>query len=191
MGSPFDPIVENIAQQDWLDSVAVPVQRIVEKVIAPGPIEDTLSGEFLGHPLHPALVALPIGSWLGVNVLDLTGGDGRAARRLLAFGNLAALASAAAGATDWRRTTGAARRIGLVHAVLNDAALALNLASSVSRRRDRRARGAVLSLAASGVTAASGWLGGHLAYTLGVGVRATESPALPLGDDAERGRAVG
>ena len=180
IGSALTGLADRIGQARSLDPIAEAAQRVLDKVIPPGPVEDVASGAFLGHPLHPALVAVPIGSWLSVNVLDLTGGNARAARRILAVGNLSAVAAAYTGGNDFRATTGEARRIGLVHAALNDVALMLNVASSLTRRRGRRARGALLSLTATGVVGVSGWLGGHLAYTLGVGVRAAGSPAHPF-----------
>jgi uncharacterized membrane protein len=179
-GSALADFAGQVGRTSAFDSVAVPLQKAIGKAIKPGPAEDILSGAFLGHPLHPVLVTVPIGSWLSVNVLDLTGGNARAARRVLAVGNLGALAAAAAGANDWRRTSGEARRIGLVHAALNDVALMLNVGSSIARRRGRRAKGAVLSLAASSITGVSGWLGGHLSYTLGVGVQPAGSAVHPM-----------
>ena len=60
-----------------------------------------------------------------------------------------------------------------MHAALNGVGLGLQIASLVSRRRDRRTRGVVLSLAASSWLGIAGHLGGHLAYRLGVGVDQT------------------
>jgi uncharacterized membrane protein len=53
---------------------------------------------------------------------------------------------------------------------MNDLALTIYAASWLSRRRGRNVTGAMLALAGSGVLAAGGWLGGHLAYSRGVGV---------------------
>lgn len=65
-------------------------------------------------------------------------------------------------------TDGAERRVGLVHAALTAAALSLYGASWLVRGRGRR--GMSLAIAGAGLLGAGGWLGGHLAYALGVGV---------------------
>lgn len=153
-----------------LDPVADATHGALQPVLGSGPVQRILSGEPIGHRLHPALIALPLGSWLSATVLDLTGGDRSAAQRLVGFGCLAALPTAAAGASDWLETTGADRRTGLVHAAVNDLALMGYVASWRARRRGRQARGVLLALASSGLLAAGGWLGGHLAYSRGVGV---------------------
>jgi len=167
---------ERIESATGLDGVAEALQGLLRPLVGAGPVRTVLSGRPLGHPLHPALVAVPIGAWASASMLDLTPGNRAAAQRLIAFGCLAALPTAAAGASDWVDTKGADRRVGLVHLALNDVALLTFLASWRSRRRGRQARGAALAMLGSGIVAAGGWLGGHLAYTRGVGVE-LEKPA--------------
>jgi uncharacterized membrane protein len=162
-----------IEKASGLDGSARAVQRVARKALPPK-AADLLRGAPIGHPLHPALVAVPIGSWLSATVLDLTGGDAKAARRLVALGVLAALPTAAAGAADWSQVDPVndpeAVRTGFVHAGLNDLALMAYAASWVARGHGHRGRGAVLALGGSVVLAASGWLGGHLVFNQGVGV---------------------
>lgn len=170
----LNEIAAQLENAKGLDGTARAVQKAARAAL-PAPVREVLRGAPLGHPMHPALVAVPIGSWLGASVLDLTGGDGEAARRLVGLGILAALPTAAAGAADWSAVDPAtepeALRAGFVHAGLNDVALMGYAASWLARRNGHRARGALLALASSGVLAAAGWLGGHLTYTRGVGVR--------------------
>jgi uncharacterized membrane protein len=161
--------VAPIENAQALDGPAQAVQRLARRALRQ-PAAEVLRGEPIGHPLHPALVAVPIGAWLSASVLDLTGGDAAAARRLVALGCLAAVPTAAAGTADWVRTSGASRRVGFVHAGVNDAALMLYLASWRSRRAGRRLRGALLALGGAGALTVGGWLGGHLTYRLGVNV---------------------
>jgi uncharacterized membrane protein len=169
----LEDVAARIEKLSAVDGAARAARDLVRQALPPG-IADMLRGEQLGHPLHPALVAVPIGSWLSASVLDLTGGAAGAARRLVGLGVLSALPSAAAGAADWVSvdpdSDPATFRVGAVHAALNDLALGLYVASWLARGRDRRARGAVLALVGSGVLAASGWLGGHLVYRRGMGV---------------------
>jgi nitrite reductase/ring-hydroxylating ferredoxin subunit/uncharacterized membrane protein len=144
-------------------------------------VKDLLSGTQLGHPVHPMLVAVPIGAWVSATVLDLVGGrSGReAARKLVGLGAVAALPTAAAGASDWSDTLGAERRVGLVHALGNYAALGVYGASYLARRRGRNGLGVALGLVGAGLVAASGYLGGHLSYAYGVGVDTTAFQAGP------------
>jgi len=159
-----------IEQASFLDPVADVIAGIVTRVIPKGPARDVASGAFLGHPLHPLLVTVPIGSWLSASLLDLTGGDAKAAKRLVLAGTLAAVPTAITGANDWSKTTGPQRRVGLVHAALNDVALGSYAASWAARRHGKRVKGAVLALVGASAVGAAGWLGGHLAYRMGVGV---------------------
>ena len=167
---PLRRVTEGIERWRGLDKVGGPVNGLAVKVIRNGALKDLLSGTRLGHPMHPLLVAVPIGSWVGASVLDATPGDNAAAaRRLVGLGVLAALPAAAAGLSDWSDTAGAEQRVGALHAGLNVAALALYTGSWWCRREPTRT-GAALAAAGSVVLGAAGYLGGHLAYALGVGI---------------------
>jgi uncharacterized membrane protein len=161
--------VGHVEDAEVLDAPARAVQDLARRALPP-PVGGVLRGEPIGHPLHPALVVAPIGSWLSATALDLTGGDAAAVRRLVALGCLAALPTAAAGTADWVRTSGKARRVGFVHAGVNDLALLVYLASWRARRSGSRVNGALLALAGAGVLSVGGWLGGHLTYRLGANV---------------------
>lgn len=164
-----------------LDPVADAEANLVNKLLKPGKVKSVLSGTPIGHPLHPALVAVPIGAFSAVSVLDLAGGrqSRKAATRLTGFGLLAALPTAAAGLSDWADTDGAERRVGFVHAVANTTALLAYTASWRARHRGEHARGVGLALVGAGALGAGGWLGGHLSYALGVGVDTTAFQAGP------------
>ena len=164
----LEALADRIEHAEELDGIAVKVQNLIRRALPPG-VEEQLQGGPLGHPLHPALVAIPIGAWTSASALDVLG-ERSAARKATALGCLAALPTAAAGAADWVNTTGAQRRTGLVHAAVNDAALMTYLLSWRARRRGQWLRGMMLSLVGGGLLGAGGWLGGHLAYSQGVGV---------------------
>lgn len=165
--------VENASS---LDRPADLGQKVTGKLPA-GNVKDVLSGTPIGHPLHPVMVTVPIGAFAGAAVLDLTGADPAAARRLVGFGLLASVPTAAAGLSDWGDTLGAERRVGLAHAVLNTASLGLLAASWIARRDGG---GRLLSTAGIGLLGASGWLGGHLSYADGVGVDNTAFSPPPV-----------
>lgn len=175
---PLHMLVDRLGDLDSLDDPAERVAKATRDAAGRGTLKDALSGTWLGHPLHPLLTDVTIGSWISASLLDVIGGrDGRqAADRLVGAGILSALPTAASGLTDWADTTlvdTQVRRIGAVHAIANSTALALYSASLVARRRGRRRAGALLGLAGLGALSIGGQLGGHLSYAKGVGVERT------------------
>ena len=175
----LDELAERVEHATVLDGVGSAIAKVIDRALPDGGVRDVASGVPIGHPAHPLLVTVPIGSWTAATYLDLTGGDRKAARRLVGLGVLAAVPAAVTGSNDWLTTRKAERRVGLVHAALNNVALVLYGASWLARRRGRQARGVLLSLAGLSVTGASGWLGGHLSYALGIGVDHTAFEHLP------------
>ncbi|HEY8202724.1 MAG TPA: Rieske 2Fe-2S domain-containing protein [Actinomycetota bacterium] len=177
-----EKLLEPIERMEALDSPADAVAGFVGKVLPAGPVKDALSGTQLGHPVHPILTDVAIGSWTSSLFLDLFGGEGArdAADALLGLGLAAALPTAVTGLSDWADTWGKARRIGLVHAGLNVTAVACFTGSLLRRWRGSRATGVVLSAVGAGVMTLGAYLGGHLSFRKGVGVDETtfdEGPA--------------
>jgi nitrite reductase/ring-hydroxylating ferredoxin subunit/uncharacterized membrane protein len=160
---PFDKL-DKLEDLTALDAVASPLSRAVAGVIRPGPLEDALHGTWLGHPLHAALVQLPIGCFLSATLLDLLGGDERSADLLAGVGLVSSLPAAAAGATDWSKCNPSTQRVGLVHGLMNTAGLALWVGSLVARRTGRRGTGSRLGLLGTAALAVSATVGGHLSY---------------------------
>src|SRR5690348_11267032 len=124
--------ISRLEQDSRLDGLISAGQRIA-RLIRPGKVRDALHGRWLGHPLHPMLVQAPVGTWLSASVLDFTGGDEQAARRLVTTGLIAAVPAAVAGSVDWSEQHEQQMRIGVVHAAGNIAALGLYGASLLSR----------------------------------------------------------
>ena len=159
-----------------------------------------LAGRY-GHPLHPALVAVPIGAWTASVVLDvgsrLVDSPGSAATAshaawwLLALGVLGALAAAALGFLDLVAIPAGTRawRIGVTHMTCNLTATALFAAGWFLRRDDVAPRAGTpwgyvaLSLVAVALLGAGGYLGGELAYRYGVRVadEATQATGFAVG----------
>jgi nitrite reductase/ring-hydroxylating ferredoxin subunit/uncharacterized membrane protein len=164
-------LVDRLAENEALDRIGKPVAAWVGKQVGTGTVKDVLSGTWLGHPLHPMLTDLPIGSWTSAFILDIIGGKrGRnAADMLVGIGIVTALPTAAAGLSDWSDTIGEDRRIGTAHAIGNVAALTLYTLSWRARRRGRRGRGVLLGFMGAGAASVGGYLGGHLVYRKGVG----------------------
>ena len=162
-------LVERLGRIESLDAAAKPAGKAVARAVSPRRLKDVLSGSWLGHPFHPLLTDIPIGAWTSAFVLDLLGGrrSQEAADRLIGLGVLAALPTAATGASDWSDYLGEERRIGFLHAMANAAATACYGASYLARRRGSRAKGIGLSLAGAALATGGGYLGGHLAYVRG------------------------
>jgi hypothetical protein len=109
--------------------------------------------------------------WAATSVLDLVGhrASAASAQRLLAAGLLAVAPTVATGLAEWRTTSGAARRVGAVHAGVNATASMLMTCSYLARRRYRRTAATLLALAGNSVAGVGGYLGGHLSIVRQVG----------------------
>ncbi|MGW2640193.1 Rieske 2Fe-2S domain-containing protein [Streptomyces sp. NPDC001348] len=156
---------------------ADPLIKVLRRGVRAVPLgrgRDVLHGRWLGHPVHPLMVQVPIGSWLSAAVLDLWPGRSREAALLVGVGLAAATPAALTGAVDWAELHPQQQRVGLVHALANTAAVGLYGASLTCRVSGRgtaaRAYG-FLGLTAVGL---GGMLGGHLAYRQASGANHAE-----------------
>ena len=179
-------VTEQIGANSAIDKIAVPASNAVTNAIPPGPVKDALSGAWLGHPAHPLLTDVTIGAFTSAVLLDLVGGKKghAAAKTLIRIGILSALPTAATGASDWSETSGKDRRIGVVHAASNTTALLFMIASLRARKRGHGMVGRLLALTGAGAMGAGGYLGGHLSYARGVGVKKSDDArTVTLTDD--------
>jgi nitrite reductase/ring-hydroxylating ferredoxin subunit/uncharacterized membrane protein len=162
---------ERLEGLEGLDELAGTLADAVGKLVPTGPLKDALSGTWLGHSLHPVLTDLPIGTWTSAALLDLLGGEetAKAAELLVGLGILSSLPTAASGLSDWADTQEGERRVGLLHAIGNTAALGLLGGSYAARRRGNHRAGVFLGLAGTSVASFAAYLGGHLTMGLGVG----------------------
>jgi nitrite reductase/ring-hydroxylating ferredoxin subunit/uncharacterized membrane protein len=182
-----DSALDTIARQTWLEPIAEPLSGAVrgayDAVGAPGRrLKNAAHGTWLGHPLHSALTDVPIGAWMTATVLDAaeaqTGdaGYGRAADVAIGFGLAGAAGAAVTGLTDWSETDGAAKKLGLVHGLVNIAATTMFAASLVLRRRGSRGAGRTASLAGLVTVFTGAYLGGTLVYDAKIGVDHSDAP---------------
>lgn len=164
---------DRIERAESLDRAADGLASALEKPLQKSArLRGLLSGTVAGHPVHPLLVTLPIGSFVAASALDVAG-ESAAAQKLVGLGLITAVPTAATGGSDWVYTNGAERRVGFVHAVSNWLALGTYTASWLLRRRGHSTAGAGLALAGGTLLSVGGWLGGHLVYARGVGVDTT------------------
>ena len=162
-------------QSALLDVADRPVAGVVAGALSrvarafPAGMTSALQGEWLGHPLHPALTDLPLGCWTSASLLDLVGGRSArpAAARLVALGLLSVPVAAAAGLADWQlidpQEERRARHVGATHAAANVAAAACYFVSW-ARRTHHHGLGVMTALAGAGITVFAGYLGGELLF---------------------------
>jgi nitrite reductase/ring-hydroxylating ferredoxin subunit/uncharacterized membrane protein len=171
--TPLEPLVSEIEAAEALDSPAKAIGKAVRDNVGQGPLKEALSGTWLGHPVHPMLTDVVIGSFTSASLLDVVAsGAGSASERLIACGLLAYLPTAAAGVNDWADSEvvdDGVRRVGLVHAGCNAVGASLYALSWAARKRGAQRMGAALGLAGFTVISAGGYLGGYLSMTKGVG----------------------
>jgi len=76
--SPRTPIghdlIEQLGALEAVDAPAKAVAKFVRSAKAPAKVNEALSGTWLGHPVHPLLIVVPMGSWISAVVLDWLGG---------------------------------------------------------------------------------------------------------------------
>ena len=157
-----------------LDRLVAPVQAATRTVLRSTRLRDLLHGVWLGHPLHPVLVQVPVGAFASAGLLDLLPGSERSADVLIATGVAASVPAAAAGLADWSEMHEQQQRVGVVHAATNGLALVLYAGALVARARGNRGVGKALGFAGLGAIGVSGYLGGHLAYRQAAGANHAE-----------------
>jgi uncharacterized membrane protein len=137
---------------------------------------------FLGHPIHPMLVVIPLGLFISAAVLDALyywRGDTLFATLSyynIAGGILGGLLAAVFGLRDWLAIPAGtrAKRIGLFHGATNVIVVLLFSAAWLARTAfvDHAPTTLVLGVELVAIVLAlvAGWLGGELVDRLGVGV---------------------
>ena len=174
-----ETVLDVIDRQQWLGETAERVQKAVRGAFEAGGdagrrVRDFLHGTWFGHPLHPALIDLPLGAWTLATVLDLGAPRdrelARAADTAIGVGIAGAVAAALTGLTDWQHTSGGDRRVGMGHAILNTAALALYVTAFTLRRNGIRGPGRGVAGLGLAVALGAAYLGGALVYRKRVGV---------------------
>ncbi len=161
------------------DGAAAALARTVRGVLRKSRVDGVLRGSWLGHPVHPLMVTLPIGAWLCAAILDLGGGNRAAARKLVAIGLAATPPTALLGLADYAELDERQRRVAVVHAATNTVAATLFAASYASRRQGGGGR--LWSMLGLMAMSTGGALGGHLSYAQGGGVHRWQAPEVEPG----------
>jgi uncharacterized membrane protein len=145
-------------------------------------LSEFLQGKWLGHPLHSAIVHIPVGSWIAASILDIShraGWLGRESGQLalvcVGVGLLGAVLAVAPGIADWAqiKKDKPAWKIGLYHMLLNVAAVvvwAVNFALRLNV--DDYLNSTILITSALGTVLVfvSGYLGSLMVFDQGTAV---------------------
>ncbi len=153
------------------DKPSKAVAAAVRRTLRATRTADLLRGAWLGHPLHPLVVTVPLGAWISSAVLDWGTHNDDVARKLVAIGLAATPPAIVLGLADYADLDERQRRVGLLHAAANTLAATIFTASYRARRHGEHRKGAVLGLFALTVVGTGSALGGHLSYAQGAGVR--------------------
>ncbi|WP_305093654.1 DUF2231 domain-containing protein [Prescottella sp. R16] len=178
-------LLERAESASSLDGFSGTLAHLVRSGPGRSPVAAGLRGDWLGHPVHPVLVSLPIGAWTGALVFDAVFRDHRSARRLLGIGLAVVPPTAGTGWLDWSERSVRQRRVGLIHAGANAVGIVLSLASFRRRRHDPDAFDPVavaLSATALAAVGVGGALGGHLVFAEGAGMTAADATGGPAFD---------
>jgi uncharacterized membrane protein len=138
--------------------------------------------KLLGHPIHPMLIVLPLGLFIGAVVFDgLYFWRGSPAFATVAYWNIAGgiaggLLAAVFGLIDWFAIPGGtrAKRIGLFHGGANVVVVLIFAVVWLTRGNEPDVAPTtslfLLEIVALAIGSVAGWLGGELVDRLGVGV---------------------
>lgn len=144
-----------------------------------------LNGTWLGEPLHAALTDVPLGSWTAALIFDFIDSVrhhrewSSAADATIGLGITAAAATAITGLADWSDVDPPARRVGMIHGLLNIGATALFTTSFVLRKKRMRGRGRLFAALGYAAVLYSAKLGGEMVYKHRVGVDRTNGQTFP------------
>ncbi len=182
--SPLTRLTDRIESADGLDGLASGIGDLAARLVADPGRASLLRSGLMGHAAHPVLTDVPLGAWMSAAVLDWTGGERMrpASQRLVGLGNLAAVPTLVTGLAEYAGLGTRARRVAAVHAVANDIAVGLTLASWAARRAERHGLGRVLLAGALTVGSVGAYLGGHLSIGMKAG---SHDPRIPGAEHAE------
>jgi uncharacterized membrane protein len=152
-------------------------------------LKDLLQGRFMNHPLHPLLVHLPIGLWVGSVIFDIAFMANHqptvagASFFCILVGVIAAIIAAPAGLADYFTVPSntVPKRLATVHMLLNFAIIGIYSINLFTRYRmlsgvptEVTGGQLFLSLLSIVLLGVSGYLGGLLVFEYGIGFRSSE-----------------
>jgi len=157
-------------------------------------LKDLLQGRFMNHPLHPLLVHLPIGLWVGSVIFDIAFMANHqptvagASFFCILVGVIGAIIAAPAGLADYFTVPSntVPKRLATAHMLLNFAIIGIYSINLFTRYRmldgvptEVTGGQLFLSLLSIVLLGVSGYLGGLLVFEYGIGFRSSERDDAP------------
>jgi uncharacterized membrane protein len=154
-------------------------------------LKDLLQGRFMNHPLHPLLVHLPIGLWVGSVIFDIAfmanhnATVAGASFFCILIGLVGAIIALPAGLADYFGipSNSVPKRLATAHMLMNLAIIGVYTINLISRYKMLDAVPTAvtggqlfLSMLSIVLLGVSGYLGGLLVFEYGIGFRPAESP---------------
>ncbi len=178
------------SQKPQLKPIEESLQKFVHKAFDSGgergqAVKNFMNGTWIGEPLHVILTDIPIGAWTvalvfdGLELVSKNRGFAMAADASIGIGLAGAAGAAVTGVTDWQDVDAPARRIGMIHGLLNVTATALFATSFVLRKRKSRSSGRILAGLGYGLMTYAAHLGGKMVYDYRVGIDRTDGEEFP------------
>jgi nitrite reductase/ring-hydroxylating ferredoxin subunit/uncharacterized membrane protein len=167
------------------------LQKAIDKALYGGGseiaqvIRNFLNGTWIGEPLHVILTDIPIGAWTvalvfdGLDLIKHRREFVAAADTSIAIGLVGGICAAVTGVADWSDVDPPARRIGMLHGLLNLSAMTLFASSLVFRRKKLRTQGLIYAALGYSAMVVAGRLGGQMVYQHRVGVDRTNGQEFP------------
>jgi len=163
-------VLGSVERVESLDAPAAATSRIARRLIERTRLAGALRGSWLGHPVHPLLITIPVGTWMTSAVFDILFKDVTTARRLIAVGLAATPPTVLAGWADYSLLDRRQQRVGLVHAASNAVGVIMFWLSYRAYRRNRNRAARTYSFLGLAAISVGGALGGHLSYAQGAGM---------------------
>jgi len=157
-------LVRRIESTRGLDRVVDAADPVASRLIAKPRRAAFFRGDATGIPPHVVLTDVPFGAWFMALFLDTFRDESSrvASRRLIGAGVIAAAPTAIAGWAEWARQPRRLRRVGVVHASANVAAVITFGTSWLARRQRKQGLGVALGVTGGAFAIIGGFLGGHL-----------------------------
>lgn len=157
--------LDSLESASFLDGTSNAINGVLSPALDDTAVGSALRGRWIGHPIHPALVNVTLGSWTSAVVLDLIGHQSRASKLVISLGLVSAPAAIATGWADWSTMDTRQRRVGMIHAATNATGVFLFLGSHLRRRKQTDGIAKALSGAGLATVSVGGFIGGHLAHS--------------------------
>ena len=169
---------------NWLLNFLDPEKPAVAK------FRSFMHGRWLGHPIHPILVHIPVGAWTAAAIMDLFcrhWSAWYAADWAILIGLIVAIPAWISGLNDWLAYDSMpVRRIGFAHMSLSSLAFVLYAISSMFRAGNHVILGLFMGYLGFATLLLTGYLGGTMVYQMRVGVnRAEEIEETPEGIESD------